>query len=110
MGTRACWELLGKLFVGIFRLIQSPRACFPIHIGGNGQGFGRKMRSETLSSRDECGSKRSKMYGMNFRRSAWLLSVWLATPLLVSLAVSGAQTPTNGAQAPSGAGQSGTPV
>jgi cytochrome c oxidase cbb3-type subunit 3 len=50
------------------------------------------------------------MHGMNLRRSAWPWSVWLAALFLVSLAVSRAQTPTNGAQAPSGAGQSGTPV
>jgi cytochrome c oxidase cbb3-type subunit 3 len=50
------------------------------------------------------------MYGMNFRRSALPRSVWLAALLLVSPAVSRAQTPANGAQAPSGAGQGGTPV
>jgi cytochrome c oxidase cbb3-type subunit 3 len=47
---------------------------------------------------------------MNFLRSALPWSVSLAATMLVSLGVSRAQTPTNGAQARSGAGQSGTPV
>jgi len=47
---------------------------------------------------------------MNFLRSALPWSVLLAAPLFVSLAVSRAQTPTNGAPAPGGAGHSGTTV
>jgi mono/diheme cytochrome c family protein len=47
---------------------------------------------------------------MNFLRSAWPGSVWLAALLLVSLAVSRAQTPANGAPAASAAGPSGTAV
>src|SRR4030088_1991282 len=41
-------------------------------------------------------------HGMNFLDSALHWNVLLAAPLLVSLAVSAAQTPTHSAQAPSG--------
>jgi cytochrome c oxidase cbb3-type subunit 3 len=47
---------------------------------------------------------------MNFIRSAWYWSVLLATPLLVSLTVSAAQTPIGSSQAPSGVRQSDTVV
>jgi cytochrome c oxidase cbb3-type subunit III len=65
------------------------------------------MRSETLSSGMKCGVR---FYGMNFLRRALQRSVLLAATLLVSLAVSTAQTPTNGAQGLSRAGQGRTLV
>jgi cytochrome c oxidase cbb3-type subunit III len=65
------------------------------------------MRSETFSSR---GKVRSQIDRMNFLRLTLHWSVLLAAPSLMSLAVCGAQTPTDGTRAPSVAGQNGTPL
>jgi cytochrome c oxidase cbb3-type subunit 3 len=49
-------------------------------------------------------------FGMNFLPRVFHWSAWLAAPLLVSLAVSTAQTPTSSAQGPHRAGQDGKMV
>lgn len=86
-------------------MVSLTRAGFLILIGrGNGRGFWRKMIRRTFEP------VYRNIYKMKFLRSVSRWSMRVAAPLLVSLAVSGAETPTSSAPGPHGTGQSTTPA